>query len=992
MHGSRSNAATRTKENSRLAGATGAQQRHDIFVRAHAPTSTSGQWIRRRPAKWPRYALIFDTETTIDATQKLTFGCFRRCRLEGQAYRCVKEGLFHADLLDSKDLGVLHRYVDNPLNVPATLKYPPQIKLTLQDRMSFVRRVFWPAVQRGDLIVGFNLPFDLSRLAVKSTNAGKPGAWSLILSLQPGRKSGVLEVNRNRPRISIESLNSKTAFIRLVSNLHKDEWPNDPRFLDLRTLVFALRDKSYSLDRACKAFKVPGKLDHKTTGRITFKEMKYCREDVAASNRLLNAAKEEFNKNPIDLDPDEAYSTASISKSYLTKMHIRRPKKQFRVGKKTHGIAMQTYYGGRAECRIRRTPVPVVYTDFTSQYPTVNALLGNWEVLKASSVKFAGCTDQVRRLLAAVKFEDTFVPSFWKQLSFFALVKPDNDIFPVRTVYNGRTQNIGLNYLSSQKPLWYSGPDLIASILLNRKIPRVLKAIRMVSHGEQKGLRATNLGGMVKIDPREDDFFVRVVEQRNRFKSVDKHLAHFLKIVVNSGSYGLFVQVDTATRNKPVKTKVYCGDKLSQPEDRYIEKLGPWYFPPLASLITAGGRLLLAMLERSVRNLRGSYLFCDTDSMCIVGSDKNELVPCPGGAFTLNGGEAVRTLSLDQIKSIAAEFNRLNPYDTDLVQNILKIEDINYVDSNPNNQPQQLFGYAISSKRYALYTRTKKNISIVKASGHGLGYLFAPKEQNQSEEESDRDDDKVPEWVEEAWSWLLCKEEGLVPKRLDWLNLPAMMRMAMTSSNIMRTNRPEWLAPFNFFLFPVLSNLDGYPLGFDASNFKFITPFESDRKKWPTLKGINLLGSGGTYRIDMKPDGRQRNPFPESLRVILQQYLRHPEAKSLAPSGTPCAWDTRGLLRRAAIFAGQIIPVGKETDRHWDQGEDPSLVDFKVHAFGPTAKKVVAEASDRERWNKMGKRMLIRKSELAQPTVYKILEGQEVKKGTFEIFKRAIDG
>ena len=55
--------------------------------------------------------------------------------------------------------------------------------------------------------------------------------------------------------------------------------------------------------------------------------------------------------------------------------------------------------------------------------------------------------------------DDTFDPAFWKQLSFFALVKPQGDILPVRTVYSdtGKTQNIGLNYLSSEKPIWYAG-------------------------------------------------------------------------------------------------------------------------------------------------------------------------------------------------------------------------------------------------------------------------------------------------------------------------------------------------------------------------------------------------------------------------------------------------------------------------------------------------------------------------------------------------------
>jgi hypothetical protein len=299
----------------------------------------------------------------------------------------------------------------------------------------------------------------------------------------------------------------------------------------------------------------------------------------------------------------------------------------------------------------------------------------------------------------------------------------------------------------------------------------------------------------------------------------------------------------------------------------------------------------------------------------------------------------------------------------------LKIEDVNFVDSDPGKPHRQLFGYAIAAKRYALYTKTQNGISIVKASGHGLGYLHAPKEDPiNNEEESTKDKDEAPEWVKEAWEWLLSRELGFKSKSPEWLELPAMMRMAMTSPNVMCTSRPDWLAPFNFFFFPLLSDLGGYPAGFDRSNFKFITPPESNRSKWKTLKGVNLLDvmDGRTYRISMTPDAAQRRVVPESMRIILRQYLRHPEAKSLAPDGTECTGNTRGLLCRTTIEAGNIIPVGKETDRHWEQGEDPSLVDFKLHEFRKRSNMVVAEPSDIRRWNKIGKRKLIRKSGLSQ--------------------------
>ena len=91
-------------------------------------------------------------------------------------------------------------------------------------------------------------------------------------------------------------------------------------------------------------------------------------------------------------------------------------------------------------------------------------------------------------------------------------------------------------------------------------------------------------------------------------------------------------------------------------------------------------------------------------------------------------------------------------------------------------------------------------------------------------------------------------------------------------------------------------------------------------------KGINLFDRR-TYQISMSPTGRQDKVIPDSFRIILNQYLKKAEAKSLAPDGSPCTEATRGLLRRAEIFAKKLIPVSKETDRRWEQGEDPSMLE-----------------------------------------------------------------
>jgi hypothetical protein len=69
---------------------------------------------------------------------------------------------------------------------------------------------------------------------------------------------------------------------------------------------------------------------------------------------------------------------------------------------------------------------------------------------------------------------------------------------------------------------------------------------------------------------------------------------------------------------------VYSGedDYIPSRQIHVKEKQGHWYAPYLASLITAGGRLLLAMLETSVTNAGGTHAWADTDALAVVGSKK----------------------------------------------------------------------------------------------------------------------------------------------------------------------------------------------------------------------------------------------------------------------------------------------------------------------------------------------------------------------------------
>jgi len=105
----------------------------------------------------------------------------------------------------------------------------------------------------------------------------------------------------------------------------------------------------------------------------------------------------------------------------------------------------------------------------------------------------------------------------------------------------------------------------------------------------------------------------------------------------------------------------------------------------------------------------------------------------------------------------------------------------------------------------------------------------------------------------------------------------------------------------------------------------------------------------------------------------------------------PCTGTTRGLLQRARITAGKLVPVGKETDRRWEQGEDPSMLDSDIYVYEKRTKLVIADPSERKRWFAIGVRRLIRESCLSQKTVYKILAGDPVRRDTLSSFRQAID-
>src|SRR6266849_4747052 len=425
-----------------------------IFLRIHSRVSNEKPRQGsegKLPDKWAKYALVFDCETTTDIRQDLNFLWWRFCERKQDAYIFQREGLVYADALDSQSIERIHKYAKKR-EAPVEDGCPSDI--LVQSRTEFVDGEFWTAVQAGAVIVCFNAPFDLSRLALEYREArNKNTGWSMVLWTRKGG-SDIF-----RPKLRIKPKDSRSAFISLAGGDPDNRAVYRGRFLDLSVLGWALRNRHMDLNGFLRSFGLKPKMNHEPTGHVTKKELAYGRRDVERTVALLNAMKCEYDGFPLSLPPERAFSAASITKAFLEEMGIKQPSQKFDLPDKTLGKCMQAYYGGRSEIRIRHQEVPVVVCDTTSEYPSVAGLLGLWPLLTAANLEVVDCTAEARDILNGISVESILKPSKWLDLALFASITPSEDMLPVRALYSdiGET-HIGLNPLTANEPIWYAGP------------------------------------------------------------------------------------------------------------------------------------------------------------------------------------------------------------------------------------------------------------------------------------------------------------------------------------------------------------------------------------------------------------------------------------------------------------------------------------------------------------------------------------------------------
>ena len=662
--------------------------------------------------------------------------------------------------------------------------------------------------------------------------------------------------------------------------------------------------------------------------------MTYCREDVAATANLYRALACEYERWGLSRAPSGLSSPATLAKQCLSEAGVAPLlTRTTRLDEELLGQAMVAYYGGRAECHVRRVSVPVVYLDYASMYPSVASLLGMWRFMVCTSVATVEDDPAVcMKWLAGLTTGQVLDKALWPKLCGFALVQPHGDVLPARAPYSGDAHGIGVNEVWSDEPLvcdeplWYTLADVVAARLLGDRVPEILRVVRIRPKGKARGLRPLSIRGSRPFDPATEDVFRAMVEERRRFKAAGDEeslrTAAGLKVVANSAAYGIAAELNRqAPQTEPVDVEVF-GLAHFAAEVHSYERPGQYFYSPLAAIVTGAARLMLGLCETLVTQAGGSYAFCDTDSMAVVATEHGGLVPFPGGAERdTEGRECLRALSWDEVEAIRLRFESLNPYDRSLVPgSILELEKENYDEAGKR---RQLHCFAISAKRYALYALDGAGEpDLVKWSEHGLGgFYLSPLDP----EEENRD------WVRELWE-VIVREDALdLPaKRLPWLNHPALTRFTAGRPRLLRPfvgfnaegrSYAEQVKPGNFLLVAHAAP-GGRPPGVDPKHFALVAPYERDPNLWATLHWRNLYDpKGPTYRLVSESIiDRRGKPFPEGVvgiktyANVLNSYRKHPEAKFAGPDGKVCTTRTVGLLCRMPVQALYVDHVGKETN------------------------------------------------------------------------------
>jgi len=282
------------------------------------------------------------------------------------------------------------------------------------------------------------------------------------------------------------------------------------------------------------------------------------------------------------LDPGRLTSPGSVAAGLLEGAGVLPPLVKFaRPDHEALGRWAAAHHGGWLTSELAGAgPFPAVDIDQTAGYVQSAVFVGWWRYMTASHIREQDVTAAFSRFLESPDLAAQVLdPSTWRHWGLTLLeLEPNGHELPldVHGEISGRST---LRPVHSPMALPYAWPDAVLTTLRNGRPPKIVKATRLVAVGRQRGLRRRFplVPGLVL--GIGDDPAVALVRWRHALKvsGEDGRAATQLRVVVNALVYGLAARLD------------------QQPDG--TERPGPWCWPPLATTVTAGTRLLVGVAE-----------------------------------------------------------------------------------------------------------------------------------------------------------------------------------------------------------------------------------------------------------------------------------------------------------------------------------------------------------------------------------------------------------
>ncbi len=572
------------------------------------------------------------------------------------------------------------------------------------------------------------------------------------------------------------------------------------------------------------------------------------------------------------------------------------------------GPAAAALLGGRIKTGWRGI-LPVASLDISKAYATIAALARLQDFLAAKEIRFEDATAEAREIAGNVRAADILQPTIWPKLPILCWCRLRGEVVPVHALFDGREFSMGMPYRWSDGlvPLWL--PDVLAARCKGGQAPEIVRAERMIPFGRRHRLRRLRLPSGVVFDPSRDDLFRTLVEEGERLHrgdgkwgTVPAELRQVLypgwKAGNNGLAFGSFAQTNVIDRAGEAREEVAMlfDEGELRVETAHPEEPGASFCLPLAGLVTACGRMLLAVIDELVAQKDGIVAAGHTDSAHIIATPAGGPVRLEVADRDPQSGVGRRywrefhALSATEIEEIAAAFTPLNIFDKGLMP----------------GSPLKVKGWGralfLTAAHYCFLDEAGAPIDGTRSV---LGqYLPA--------------NGDAASWHLDAWHHIAAawegRDSGSPP---PWFSYPAVSAFVFSRPAYREKVAAVVPRPFDHFL---VARANGRKAGEPDRTAVIIAPFESTPARWANLPW-RFYETGELVDWE-KPDNSGQCWRFSTIADLARSFGRiHPHAM-LDAAGMPCNGDTRGPLRRMAMRDGPKYVIGKET---LERSDDPAL-------------------------------------------------------------------